>query len=412
MKRFMKRTDLRSLWEEDGDLKRMKTYFHTIQSDSEDNEQIKQSIKQKALEIMATEEREILPVTAKNGFVQRMRTRLHAVLGPRQWKIGISVAVVAMLVILGQGVMNGSFDLLPRMGSQAKSTQSRDMAQSFGGAPNDSPANKADITAPQAATSDSVANYSGKSEVSKSLPIPPNPAVVPPADAGIPRKITHDLTLTLEVVAINDSVTQISREIQQLGGYVVESQQNGLDSQSSAHLSLKIPADKLAGLRDSLSTWGKILDQHMVANDITNQYYDSQVRLQTLETEEKRYLEILNQAKTVEDVLKVENALGNIRQQIEQLKGQLKLWNNIVEYSTVNLQLVTVQSPNLNVKNPWQPISWTNTWQATQNAVLKTISSSWNVFNYLVVGIGYAFPYLIIAALGWGVYRVWKKRNL
>jgi len=49
MKWFIKRPDLISLWEEDGDLKRMKAFFHTIQSDSEENEQIKQSIKQKPL---------------------------------------------------------------------------------------------------------------------------------------------------------------------------------------------------------------------------------------------------------------------------------------------------------------------------------------------------------------------------
>lgn len=425
MKRFIKRTDLTSLWEEDGDLKRMKAFFHTItvQSDSEGNEQIKQSIRQKALEKMAKEEeRGGLPVTGKDGLVQRIRTRLRMMLGPRQWKLGISVVCVAMLVIIGQAVMNGSFNLLPRMGSQVKTSQNMDMAQQTpgtiraggtesngGGAPNDSLAAR-DIAAPQSASSKSSAYSSAKSAI-PTPPVPPAPAVVPPADAGIPRKITHNLSLTLEVAAINDSVARISKEVQQLGGYVVESQQNGSDNHSSAHLTLKIPADKLNGLRDSLSTWGKILDQHMLANDITNQYYDSQVRLQTLETEEKRYLEILNQAKTVEDVLKVENALGNIRQQIEQLKGQLKLWNNMVDYSTVNLQLVTLKSPNFNVKNPWQPISWSNTWKATQDAVLKTLSSSWNVLNYLVVGLGYSFPYLIIGALGWVAYRVWKKRN-
>ena len=56
MKRFMKRTDLTSLWEADGDLKRMKAFFHTVQLNPEGNEQIKQNIKQKALEKMANEE--------------------------------------------------------------------------------------------------------------------------------------------------------------------------------------------------------------------------------------------------------------------------------------------------------------------------------------------------------------------
>lgn len=422
MKRFMKRTDLTSLWEADGDLKRMKAFFHTVQSNPEGNEQIKRNIKQKVLEKMANEEaRAGLPLVAKEGLVQRIRTRLRTMLSYRQWKLGISVVVIAMLVILGQGVMNDSFNLLPHMGSAEKLTQFRDMAQSTpsayraggsesnGGATTDSMIAN-DIAAPQSPSKNSTANSSAKSGAKSILPAPVEP-VVPPADAGIPRKITHDMSLTLEVLALDEVVSRVSKEVQLLGGYVTSSQRNGSDKQSFAQMTVKIPAEKLNGLRDSLSTWGKILDQNMLANDITNQYYDSQVRLQTLEVQEKRYLEILNQAKTVEDVLKVENALGNVRLQIEQLKGQLKLWNNIVEYSTLNLQLVTLQSPNLKVKNPWQPISWSNTWQATQDAVLKTLSSSWNALNYFVVGLGYAFPYLLISVLGWVAYRIWKKRN-
>ena len=419
MKRFMKKTDLTSLWEEDGDMQRVKAFFHTIQSDSKDNEQIKQSIKQKALEKMQQEERTGVHLIVKEGLVQRIRARLRQMLGHRPWKVGFPVLAIALLVFLGQGVSNGSFNLLPRMGSLGNSTQSTEMTQQTpgmvkaggaepyaGGIANDSLATK-DIAAPQSASSSSPsASAKGANPI---LPSPPDQAVVPPAAAGIPRKLTHDLTLTLEVAAINDSVTKINCEVQQLGGYVVESQQNGSETQSSAHMTLKIPSDKLNGFRDSLATWGKILDERMLANDITNQYYDSQTRIQTLEAEEKRYLEILNQAKTVEDVLKVESALGNIRQQIEQLRGQIKLWDNIVDYSTVNLQLATLQSPNYKVKNPWQPTSWSNTWKATQDAVLKTISSAWNALNYLVVGIGFTLPYLLIGALGWGSYRAWRK---
>lgn len=423
MKCFEKRTDLTSLWEEEGDLNRVKAFFQTIQSDSEENEEIKQSVKQKALEKMAQEERGGLPVTSKTGLVQRIRTRLRAMSGLRPWKLGLSVLGLAMLVVIGQGVMNDSFNLFPRMGSTEKSTQSLSIAQQTpstngaegtesigGGAPNDSLSAR-DIAAPQAASSNSTGYSSAKSAM-PTQPVPTDPAVVPPADAGIARKITQDLSLTLEVVTLNDSVSRLSKEVQKQGGYVTFSQQNGSDNHSSAQMTVKIPADKLNGFRDSLTTWGKVLDQHMIANDITNQYYDSQVRVQTLETEEKRYIEILNQAKTVEDVLKIENALGNTRQQIEQLKGQLKLWNNNVEYSTVKIQLVTLESPNLKVKNPWQPISWSTTWRATQDAVLKTISSAWNVLNYLVVGMGYALPYLLIGALGWIAYHIWKKRNL
>ncbi|EGW36900.1 DUF4349 domain-containing protein [Desulfosporosinus sp. OT] len=418
MKRFTKRTDLASLWEEDGDLKRMKAFFHIIDTAPEGNEQIKQNIKQKALEKISQEEAlEVFPVNDKPGVVQRIQAKLRVMTGIERWKIGFSVVGLAILMIIGQGALNSSWNIFPHMGNKAELSQSVARApQVTDSIEAGGPAVKGklyDSSAPDAAADQKMnSTFSSSAPSAKSAaiaPLPPDQAVVPSADASILRKITYDLTLTLEVDSIDDTVAQITQAAQQLGGYIAESQQSGVDSHSSAQMTLKIPAVKLNGLQDSFSAWGKILDQRLLANDITSQYYDSQVRLQTLEAEEKRYLDILDEAKSVDDVLKVENALGNIRQQIEQLKGQLKLWNNQVDYSTVNLQLVTLQSPNVNVINPWQPISWSKTWQATKDAVLKTISSTWNVLNYLVVGVGYVLPYLLIGVLGWIVYRVWRK---
>lgn len=424
MKWQLNRSEPVALWEEDGDLQRMKTFFQTIESESEGNEQIKQSVKKKALEKMArAEEEEVLPVKNQEGFVQRTRVGLRTLIGNFRWKLSLSVAMVAILVIIGQGAMGTSWGLFPSTGSE-KPTHSTNISEDMSASASameegifkgKGEALYGDMSgrngSEQKVDSFSTADTDYKQEQLALLPIPPDQEVAPPDDAGIARKIIHDLSLTLEVTIINDAVTLISEEVQKHQGYVVSSQQSGSDKHSFAHITVKIPADKLTLLRDSLSSWGKVLDQRLFANDITNQYYDSQSRLLVREAEEKRYLEILNQAKTVEDVLKVENALGNVRQEIESLKGQLKLWNNQVDYSTVTIQLVTQKSPDLKVENPWQPISWSKTWNAAGDAVLKTLSSTWNALNYLIVGIGYASPFILIGALGWGVYRIWKKRN-
>lgn len=443
MKRFFdKKTDLTALWEEDGDLQRMKTFFQSIEADSAANEKIKLSVKQKALEKMSglgdsreskinvfDQEKGISQkVKQKATLSQRIRTTLLSVSNFGHWKLGISVAALALFVIIGQQAMNGSGNILPRMGSSMeKSTQSTGSSPQDGNfnlalqdsmnmnqeirAKGKMPSNGAEEgTAPKAEMQFSMDSTSA-AQNKEVLPVPPDQTDAPPADAELARKITHNLDLTLEVSAIKDSVNQISQEVQQLGGYVVTSQQSESDHYSSANLTVKIPSDKLSGLQNSFSAWGKVLDQRLQANDITNEYYDSQARLTILEAEENRYLEILAQAVTVDDVLKVEGALSNVRQQIEQLKGQLKLWNHQVDYSTVTIQIVTRQSPNLNVTNPWQPISWTETWKAAGDAVLKTLSSTWNGLNYLVVGIGYASPYLLLGVLGWSIYKLWRKRT-
>lgn len=404
MKGFRKRTNLISLWEEDGDLEQMRTYFKTMTAASKTNAETKQSIKQKALDKIVSEQWGEVPMTGKERVINRLRTKLSTFGGARRWKLGLAVTGLIFLIIVGQGTMNSARHLLPQMGSLASKSQ---MPQMMAGSSTSLAVE--DRASQSTASSESTANPSVK--MAPIAPPTPVPNEAAPADASTPRKITQDVSLTLEVTNLSNSFNQISQAVQQMGGYVAESQQNGSENQASAHMTVKVPADKLNGLKDSLSTLGKIVDQHTVANDITNQYYDSQGRLQTLEAEEKRYLEILNQAKTVDDVLKVENALGNIRQQIEQLKGQLKLWNNQVDYSTVNLQLVTYSSPSIEISNPWQPVSWRNTWKAAQNAFLKTISSAWNALNYLVVGLGYVFPYLFLGFLGWVIYRIWSKKR-
>ncbi|MBC2725100.1 DUF4349 domain-containing protein [Desulfosporosinus sp.] len=419
MKRFFKKTDLTALWEEDGDLQRMKEFFYTIEADSESHEQIKQSIKQKALEKLArTDEFDFigLPEKNKEGLSQRIRAGILALGNMGRLRLSVSIAGLAILLIIAQSTLTGSLNLFPRMGNSAKLAQFEDIAAPQAPLLNGAMEADVEIKSRNKVSNDSSMEYSseGSSDMSSAagiLPIPPDQAIVPPADAGLPRKMIHDLSLTLEVTNINDTVTLISKEVQKLEGYVISSRQSGRSNHSSAQLTAKIPADKLSVLRDSFSSWGKVLDQQLIANDITNQYYDTQTRLQVLEAEEKRYLEILNQAKTVDDVLKVENALGNVRQQIELLKGQLKLWNNQVDFSTVTFEIITRQSPNVNVTDPWQPIAWSETWKATGDAVLKTLSTTWNGLNYLVVGLGYAIPYLLIGTLGWIIYRVWKKRD-
>lgn len=438
MKGFFDKKDLTSLWEEDGDLQRMKEFFNAMAGDTEDKEKIKLSIKEKALEKLAkTEGLAELPAYQEGKEKRNFQAGRYLPkwnLGGRwtgQWKLALPAAVLALLIVLGQGALNGSWNLMPRMGgSMEKSTQSADTARPEAATPgNPSGAGGGEGFSLKSKSASDSAGFNGSGAgqpeapqdsgvnsaalESKALPsVRQEIQETPPAGQEMPRKVTHNLDLTLEVAEVGEAVDKISQEAEKLGGYVVTSQESNSDHYSSAYLSVKIPADQLNGWRDSLSAWGKILDQRLQANDITNEYYDSQARLQVLAAEEKRYLEILGQAKTVDDVLRVEASLSNVRQQIEQLQGQLKLWDHQVDYSTVNLQIVTKETPKLKVNNPWQPVSWSETWQGAKGAVLKTLSSTWNGLNYLVVGFGYALPYLLLGGIAWWAYRFWKKRNL
>jgi hypothetical protein len=238
--------------------------------------------------------------------------------------------------------------------------------------------------------------------------IPPDSQLTP-ADPDFPKMITYNLNANIQVNNVTDSLNKLNQDIQQMGGYVVNSQLYYRESNEYGHFTAKIPADKFNNFRLSIPNMGKILSLNQTANDITNQYYDAQTRLLNWEAEQARYLEIIKQAKTIDEILKVEGSLANIRQQIEQLKGQLKLWNNAVQYSTVQIELQPEISPVFKVTNPWQPVSWSKTWKAVQGAILKTLSVIWNTINYGIVVLAYILPFLVIIGLIYMVYHLIRR---
>ena len=75
----------------------------------------------------------------------------------------------------------------------------------------------------------------------------------------------------------------------------------------------------------------------MNANDITEQYYDVKTRLENERQVEKRYLELLGQARTVKDILDIEEKLGQIRQEIESKEGRLRYLDDRISYSTLDV---------------------------------------------------------------------------
>lgn len=412
----MMKKDVFTLWEQEGDLERMKLFFNNVDTGIEQKERIKQL----ALEKIHLEEEQSahlgtsnistiteisgIPSTKPDTFRERIACGIKSLWWRWQWKLAVPVVVLILVIFIGQEGMNGSLNFpLSQMGKTAQSQNtSQGTAEMY---------DMAGAVSPKAAVPTNPAENAREfnNGAPRIAPILPQPEPqTPPADESLPRKITYNMNANLQVEDINQALDRITQEVKSHGGYVVESSQDQYQNNSSASATLKIPSSQLEGFRGLLSDVGKVLNQHTTANDITNQYYDAETRMRTWEAQETRYLEILKQAQTVEDILKIESYLGDIRMQIEQLKGQLKLWDHEVSYSTISLNLQT--SPNLvNVNDPWQPVTWAKTWQATKDAVLKTLSSTWNGLNYLIVGIAYAVPYLILGGILFGIYKGIRK---
>lgn len=437
----MKKIDPVSLWQEEGDYELMQMFFQKADSNDEQKERIKQRVLEKLGGLPAPvfldemDEERIAPSRPRLAGIINATSLLRSAWWRWKWKLLIPVAILGLiwvgqetlthkmpanLLTSHQNMTTASGARSPQVYGQQGAAGAADSVS--GGAPVPNAAAKGYNTpqvaasAPEVQFSSEAASHgslgsSGSTPQASIAPSPPVQSNVPPADAGVARKLIQRLNVTLQVTKVDLAVEDISRQVKQFGGYIVESQVNGSDSNSSGSMSIKIPAAQFDDFRNKLPGLGKVLNQHLSTDDVTDQYYDTQTRLRNWEAEENRYLDILAQAKTVDDILKVENSLANIRMQIDQLKGQLKLMDNQVDYSEIYLQLVPPDKPYIKITNPWQPVAFNATWKSIQDAFLKTISGTWNVLNYGLIGLGYLAPYLI-PALGVAlVYRFRRKRK-
>ncbi len=161
--------------------------------------------------------------------------------------------------------------------------------------------------------------------------------IMPPSE----RKVVKSDALTLLVSKAETSAEQIISIAAELGGFV-----DGMDiyevsdTSKSGIVTIRVPAGKLDEAVKKIKTLAiKVEREEISAADITAQYVDLEARLKSLRAEEAQYLKILNQAKTVEDILKVTENLNWARSNIESLQAQIKYLSSQVEMSSITVSL-------------------------------------------------------------------------
>ena len=148
--------------------------------------------------------------------------------------------------------------------------------------------------------------------------------------------------LTVGRGKLGRTVSQLSGLAGAFGGFVANSQtQSGtgaaIGDPPSGSVTLQVPVNNFATVLKRAQALGKTSDLTTKASDVTGQYVDLQSRISALQDTRQQYLAILAKATTIGDVLAVQEQVGTIQAQIEQLQRQLQLLTSETSYSTLTV---------------------------------------------------------------------------
>ena len=149
-----------------------------------------------------------------------------------------------------------------------------------------------------------------------------------------PRIVTYSASLNMEIEKhkMAETIENLTKLIQMKEGVIISKTLNSVY--------FKVPGDSFFDMISQVKSIGSVVYEQVTSEDITEAYYDAKIRLENAETFQKRYLDLLAKAKTVEESVKVEQELHRITNEIDTLKGKMTLYQNMVQYSKINVYLV------------------------------------------------------------------------
>lgn len=183
----------------------------------------------------------------------------------------------------------------------------------------------------------------GKAATSKAAPKNAKPAKSAPL-------LIYNGTVLLALYDVADTQQKILKLVESEGGWV--------STRSTKKLILRVPAPKFRDMLDQLSEMGDLLDLKWQAEDVTAVVRDTRIRLDSALAMRQRLQELLVKAENVKDALAIEEQLGRVILEIEQLQATLRGYKERIAYSTITVEFRAKTDRELPTNEYSLPFYW------------------------------------------------------
>lgn len=182
---------------------------------------------------------------------------------------------------------------------------------------------------------------------------------------------------------------------EQFGGFVTNSQVSETDGElSSGTLTVRVPSDRFEQAVTRLKGLGKVTSEDRSGQDVTKEFVDLEARLRHAKTEEGFFLRMMDEAKTISDMIQVQSQLSAVQLRIEEIQGQLNYLKDQTSYSTIS---VRVYEPG--AAESGTPKGLARAWE-------EAVDGFQSVIGGLVVAMGWLAPFGVIALVGLLVFKL------
>jgi Domain of unknown function (DUF4349) len=156
------------------------------------------------------------------------------------------------------------------------------------------------------------------------------------------NRVVRTATVDLEVArgGLGDAISRATDIVaRHKGMYVGSSTSVPSDGRSRGEVTFRVPVPGFETTLRELKGLGTYRGEKSSTEDVTSQYVDLRGQLTAWRAQERVYLKLLGRARSIADVVAVQNQLQQVQSNVERLQGQVNYLDDQSSFSTIVLDL-------------------------------------------------------------------------
>ncbi|MDF3028459.1 MAG: hypothetical protein K0S23_2766 [Fluviicola sp.] len=157
------------------------------------------------------------------------------------------------------------------------------------------------------------------------------------------KKLIKTGTLSLKSKHIENSKRRLDQALRSLDGYYDNDHFSKSAYEHRYSLKIRVPAKNFEQLLQVINNGtDEIVSKDLQTEDVSGEYLDLQIRLNSKKAYLKRYEELLKKASSIEEMIRIEDQIRELIEEIESQEGRLTFLDDQVGYSTLDIELYKV----------------------------------------------------------------------
>lgn len=210
------------------------------------------------------------------------------------------------------------------------------------------------------------------------------------------KKIIKTASLNIEIKDYSNYNSSLREKIKQVGGYTAQEEQSQSDYKIENTLTIKVPVDQFDNAVTLFTNAvEKLNEKKITSQDVTTEVVDTKSRLEAKKQVRQRYMDLLKQAKNMEEILHVQSEINDIHEEIESATGRIEYLGHSSSFSTINLTFYQIL--NASARDTGQPSFGTK--------LSNAFRTGWSWVGELFVGIVSIWPLLLMIFIAFIIYK-------